>query len=469
MMDEALLAFRGWGLFALKHPFLIGGISSLGFHLPPYFYYFSAFFLPLTDFNPLVWGWLTAVFGVMTVFALFCLAKEFHNTRMGLVTSLVYGVSFTAVFFDRHWWPLSLNPLFTILVVFLLVKKNLYWRWFWLGLLLAFAITADPSNLVLLLLTGYSLWEEREIFGKGLVFVLIFGALFLTPLIFFDLRHQGSNVQGILQFFEKKGEVSLDPKSFLAAFLLPTRSLSRFWYSPQKEVSFFHTYCSPVAFIRQFGQPVFLQFLALVLLTVYYFGKKRAGKSGEIYFARLLMIYLLGLLVYGGLLGKPIYEHYLAGLLPVFAVITAKVFVRFWAIGFFLLIFFVFSNIGLVFKARNAYGLASTKEAVNWTIEKLKDRDFALDVKSKCFRYNGLRYLFEIKESPPAISFIDPDFFWLYREKPAEVFPKIVVLFVDNWSHKDYQPVLPIIDKKDFEGWRVYILDNSSKAYEIEF
>ena len=47
MKDEALLAFRGWGFFALNRPFIIGGGSPLGFHLPPYFYWFSALFLPI--------------------------------------------------------------------------------------------------------------------------------------------------------------------------------------------------------------------------------------------------------------------------------------------------------------------------------------------------------------------------------------------------------------------------------------
>ena len=44
-MDEELIAWRAWGLFELKRPFLIGGISPLQIHLPPYFYYFSALLL----------------------------------------------------------------------------------------------------------------------------------------------------------------------------------------------------------------------------------------------------------------------------------------------------------------------------------------------------------------------------------------------------------------------------------------
>ena len=121
-MDEALLAFRGWGLFVLGRPFLIGGISPLQVHLPPYFYYLSALFLPLSRFNPIAWGVVAAAIGLATLLSLFSLAKKLFTQEFALIAVLLYATSFTAVFFDRHFWPLVFNPLLTTLALLLLTK-----------------------------------------------------------------------------------------------------------------------------------------------------------------------------------------------------------------------------------------------------------------------------------------------------------------------------------------------------------
>src|SRR3989344_1633570 len=100
-MDEALLAFRGWGLFVLGRPFLIGGISPLQVHLPPYFYYLSAIFLPLSRFNPIAWGVVAALIAGVGLLVLFITAKKIFNIKTAFITVILYATSFTAVFFDR--------------------------------------------------------------------------------------------------------------------------------------------------------------------------------------------------------------------------------------------------------------------------------------------------------------------------------------------------------------------------------
>ena len=112
----------------------------------------------------------------------------------------------------------------------------------------------------------------------------------------------------------------------------------------------------------------------------------------------------------------------------------------------------------------NPYGLKTIKSAVDWSAGQLNNQEFALDVNSNCFRHNGTRYLYEINNTPPAISFIDPQFFWLYRHPPADYFPQKVVLFSDTKDLPDF----PILDQKNFGAWRVYILDNLDRSYKIE-
>src|SRR3989344_4051489 len=139
-MDEELIAWRSWGLFNLQRPFLIGGISPLQVHLPPYFYYWSAILLLPFRFDPVGWGVWAGLFSLATIYWL-------YRYRHSLVAALLYSVSLTTVLFDRHYWPLFFNPLFTLLTLWFLKKK----RPFILILTLTAAVTADPSNLVLVL------------------------------------------------------------------------------------------------------------------------------------------------------------------------------------------------------------------------------------------------------------------------------------------------------------------------------
>src|SRR3989338_4295687 len=83
-MDEELIAWRAWGLFELKRSFLIGGISPLQVHLPPYFYYFSALLLWPFQFDPIGWGWWAGLFSVVTIWLLYKVSRN-------LTAPLLYG------------------------------------------------------------------------------------------------------------------------------------------------------------------------------------------------------------------------------------------------------------------------------------------------------------------------------------------------------------------------------------------
>ncbi len=458
-MDEALLAFRGWGLWTLKRFFIIGGISPLGFHLPPYFYWFSALFLPILDFSPLIWGYLASFLALLTILALFFLVRKIVDEKTALVAAFLYTTSFNAIFYDRHYWPLVFNPLLTILTLALLASK-FYYRWFILALILVFAISADPSNLPLLILGIYELFKKKVSKKNKLGFSLTFLILFFLPLIIFDLRHAGSNFQGLNLFLRRSQELRLTWQGILNALLLIPKALGQFWYTGETNISYFHTYCLKYALARQFDQPFFLQIISLIFLLIFSF----QWRKKERFFINLLLIYAIGLLIYGGVLGRPLFDHYLAGLLPIFALFTARALTKFWPATLLILAFFFFVNFRQFLKSTNPYGLAETKKAINWTIQEIDNKEFALDTLSKCFRFNGLRYLYEIKNRAPLISHLDPDFFWLYRRPPANFFPELVVIFSD----KEVTPDLPVIKKNFFGAWHVYLLDNKNLKYQIE-
>lgn len=454
-MDEELIAFRSWGLFVLKRPFLIGAASPLQFHLPPYFFYLSALLLLPFKFNPAGWGISSALIGMLTTYFLFRLVIKIFNKKIAILSALFYSVSFTAVFFDRHYWPMSLSPLLIILSLFLLTKHSRLR----LAGILTLGLSADPSNLPLALTIIFSKIKSK------VTILVTFLLLFFTPLIMFDLRHQWTNFLGISRFFSSTSSHQFALSNVVNALLLLPRSLARFWFSPQTDLLQLHGYCISFAQARQKNLSTILVILAIIIL-IWFIRQGLKSKSSILKAtACLLIFYLLGMTVFGAL-GFSLFDHYFTGLLPIFAMITVLVISK--LPKFFqliLVILFVTVNLWQITKVQNPYGLKFKQALVVWANQQLQGEDYALDSVSKCHRENGLRYLFETSNNPPAISFIDPNFAWLYRQPPATVMPNKVLLVTD----KTMSPSQPVINSAQFGAMKAYILDNSQQTYELAY
>lgn len=469
-MDEALVAFRGWGLFELGRPFLIGGISPLQVHLPPYFYYLSAFLLAPFKFNPVGWGMFAAIIGLITLIVLFQVVKKITNQKTALVAVLLYATSFTAVFFDRRFWPLSFNPLFTISSLWLLIKltdkPKLFWPYLGLSAILVFSLTSDPSNipLIITILIFYYLNRKKLIKKFTLSSLGIAAASFITPLLLFDLRHNFVNLFGVTRLFKSVSNHNFSFTNLINSLMLLPQSLARFWYSPQTNLVEVHAPCIPFANARLSHLPITLVILSLLL--IFWFIRFSLKSSQSIFktIAILMLAYAAGITLFSGF-GFSIFDHYLAGLLPIFAFITALILTRLpRLIALGLVAVLVIVNLSQVVKANHPYGLKFKHQLVNWASQELKGQDFALDSISKCHKENGLRYLFELTDNPPKLSFIDPAFFWLYKDPPAGTIPDRVLLVTD----KPLTTNLPIMSQNQFGEMSVYILDNSSKQYKLE-
>lgn len=400
-MDEELIAWRAWGLFNLKRPFLIGGISPLQVHLPPYFYYFSALLLWPFKFDPVGWGFWAGIFSLGTIFVLYRYSKS-------LMACLFYAVSLTAVAFDRHFWPLFFNPLFTLLTLWFLKTKN------YLGLILTLtaAVTSDPSNLVLILFV--LLYRLRSLrywwLGAGLL---------AAPLLAFDLRHNWQNLGGIGRLFESVGS---RPPNWSGLLLLP-QSLSRFWFSAQTNLIEIYSYCRQYASARL----EINLWLLLVAATVIIWAIKQFRE-----YRLLLVSYFIGLGLFG-LLGFSVFDHYLTGLMPVWALITAQAIGRLpRKLGYAVITGLVIANLNQFSRVTNPYGLKYKKELIKWANQYLAGANWELESQSKCHRENGLRYLFELSGNPPMRSFMDENFAWLYPQQPSNDRADKILLVTDR-------------------------------------
>lgn len=427
-MDEELIAWRAWGLFHLHRPFLIGGISPLQIHLPPYFYYLSSLLLWLFKFNPLGWGWWAGLFSLITVFLLYKLSRN-------LIAPLLYSVSLTAILFDRHYWPLFFNPLFVLLVLWALKKK----RCLVLMLTLVLAVTADPSNLTLVLFVliynARALWKYLWL-GAG---------IFIAPLLIFDLRHQWQNLSGVSRLFNQLGGKEPNYQSLL---LLP-QSLARFWYTAQTNLVEVYSYCIPYAQARLSGINIWLLLTAIIVVIL------AIRQSKEI--RLLLLSYFIGLGIFG-ILGYSLFDHYLTGLMPIWAIITAMAINRLpKKLGYLVVAIFIVINLYQFSRINNPYGMKYKQELVIWANQYLAESDWELESVSKCHRENGLRYLFELSGNPPQQSFMDANFAWLYPNPLTNTPPEKILLVTD----KNDPPSLPIITVNTFGAMKAYLLKHS--------
>lgn len=423
-MDEELIAWRAWGLFKLNRPFLIGGISPLQVHLPPYFYYFSSLLLWPFKFDPVGWGVWAGLFSLGTIYLLYRYSRS-------LTASLLYAVSLTAAVFDRHFWPLFFNPLFVLLVLWALKQK----RHLVLMLTLVAAVTADPSNLALVLFVLLYNFKSLKHWRLGL-------GIFLAPLALFDLRHNWQNFGGIARLFSQAGS---RPANWQGLLLLP-QSLTRFWYSAQTNLIEAYSYCLPYAQARLSQINIWLLLLAAAVIIL------AVRKNRQI--RLLLLAYFIGLMIFGGL-GFSVFDHYLTGLLSVWAIISAtaiKCLPKKIAIG--VVVMFITINLYQFSRVDNPYGLRHKKELIKWANQYLAGSNWELQSASKCHRENGLRYLFELSGNPPAQSFMDPNFSWLYPLPPGLTETDKILLVTD----KDYRGAEAVMVQKSFGAMKAYVL-----------
>ena len=481
--DEETVVWRVMPLLRDKDIFLLGGVTPMHVHLGPWFYYLSAAILAASKLNPLGWGIAGAVVGTGTTALMFFLGKKFYNLRVGFVAALLYAVSFITVAFDRHWWPLVLDPFLSLAVIFGLAQAaEKKWRSIpLLAAALALAFHTDPSTWGLLLLAPL-VWLKFKLPIKQRAVILGLSILLLSflPLITFDLKNQGTNILGIKQYFtETNANRGLSLERFTSILLYVPQTLGRLLYTGTTDLSHNFSYCPQYSQTR-IEQTTGLLVLLTVAVIAFFFLRDKTRHKIDWIIGAYFIIVILGLNVYGNFFSSDIFDHYLATLLPLFLLMVAIALdylyqnrSRLLAVALILL--FVLVNLRSLAQISITFGFKDKQEAVAWTISELKDEPFALDSIGSCFRFNGVRYLFTLKSREPDLSFVDPNFFWLYQEFPKSESPDILVVFVmaekpeTNEVLQQYgQYQSSVISRKFFGNMEVLIVDNSAKNFAID-
>ena len=148
-------------LLVYGDPILIGpGTSIGGMYLGPLYYYMMAPVLFLAGFSPVGPAVQVALLGVVTVFLVWLVAREWYPSFNGaystnwtaLIAAGLYAISPTVIHFSRSSWNPNIMPFFSLLSIYSIWKvykdKNYNWL-IVLGISFAFVLQSHYLGLLL--------------------------------------------------------------------------------------------------------------------------------------------------------------------------------------------------------------------------------------------------------------------------------------------------------------------------------
>jgi len=277
----------------------IGPPTSVGqLYLGPIYYYFITPFVWLFNMSPIGPAVFVALLSSLTIPLIYIVAKKFFGSTGAVFSSILYTFSPLIIKFSRSSWNPNPMPFFSLLLLLFLYlwKKTkkvkhlvLAAASFAVMLQLHYmAIVLAPYLLFLLFKIGEENNKLKDVLKAFLIFIIL-----LSPLIFFDLKHDFVNVKGFIEIFQSRSTKGF---SFLSTLSL-SRDRLRQLFS---------------AFLG-IGERDFINNIVVVLVMLFslkgFFSKKEKIKFS---FYGLFFWSLLAL----GLYRQSVYPHYLGFLFP---------------------------------------------------------------------------------------------------------------------------------------------------------
>lgn len=211
------------------HPPLIGPGTSIGnMYLGPFYYYMMAPALFLANFSPIGPAIQIAILGIITVWFVWFVGREWFGKTAGLIAAGLFAIAPTVIIYSRSSWNPNIMPFFALLSIYAVWRVWRQHEFGWLPVLgFSFAAAMQSHYLALLLVPTLGIFwlltlrnlrfngkwklETGNFLQKSLIGLLIFVGM-MSPLFFFDLRHNWQNTMAMYKFFTVRQEtVSIKP------------------------------------------------------------------------------------------------------------------------------------------------------------------------------------------------------------------------------------------------------------------
>lgn len=198
----------------VDHDFpLLGPPTSVGnMYLGPLYYYMMSIPSAIFWLEPVAAAGMNALIGVLTVYLIFYLSKEWFGFKSGLLASFAYAISPITIIYSRFSWNPNPAPFFALLSIIGLnqIRKTKDFKLFILTSgSLAFALQMHYLALILvpvvLILYLYLILQnqKRYVWVGTILGVLVF-LLLMSPLLIFDLKYNYLNSRSLLELVSSK-------------------------------------------------------------------------------------------------------------------------------------------------------------------------------------------------------------------------------------------------------------------------
>lgn len=407
---------QGWFYLSARDMLLTGQIPLVGItsshtwlHQGPLWTYMLSVVLFISKFNPVSGAYLTALFGVATVFLMYKLGSLMFSAKTGFIAAALYATSPLIIFSDRMPFDPSPIPFFVVLYLFALFKwvqgnvKYFPLTIFLLAILynleLATFILFFPFSLFLIFGFVKNRHWAKNLLNKKII-TISFAALIvpMLPVIVYDFSH------GFKQTVVFLGWTFYKPFSFLLK-----NSSDGLIFNSDSVVNFL---------LNNFGKIIFqinieiaiLIFIASLIYLFYLNFKKIKFESAE-----FVLLFLLTISIVGILINQTPSDAYLPTLFP-FLIFKIALFFEFFFkqkitkyFALFILIVLVLLNAYASLKNNYGLSLSQRLRTADVIINFTKNNEFNLIGKGPGSQFESFtmnyEYLLWWKGHPPSKSF----------------------------------------------------------------
>lgn len=415
-IDEEYQSLLGLSLIKDFRPIWIGtSQADTGFYLGPGFVYLHALLLKLSNLDPLILAYSASLLGFLIAVALYYTTRQLFNSRVALISLIIYAGSAFILTFDRRFWNPSPIPLISILFFWAYQKSLNDSRWYVLiALLLAGSFHVHASLLIYLPITIYIILTRLKkksfniTFKTGLLSLIVFLALYF-PLIVFDVVHNFDNLLTPVRLLSRAGS-SFEPGLMFRHLQIMISTLANF-----------------ILFINLASIFRIAVFLILVIINIHFLltAKGLANKILKI----IQTFYFIMFLFYPGTIN----DYYYLGWLPFQAIVLAQLMCKLKLLPLVMLLLVYISVNTAVFVNRPLSGNLLAKKALVQKVSRYLDsRPFYLETDRDYLYFGGWRYLFEAYGQKPAASQADSMFGWIYPTEISSQKPRLKVIVSEN-------------------------------------
>lgn len=482
-IDEEKASYIIQGIATAQHFPTLGFPSSIGFRLPPIFYYamapFYKFFLPL----PITIAYLSITVSFISMILIYHLGKRI-NVITGIIALIIYCFSYLNIIYEQRGWQLSFESFFILIIIHSLIKlKNCYGKFIFpltLSMIVLTQLEVGLFTLVPFVLIMLYLIRPKIEKSYMAICILLIISTNLGYLIF-DLRHNFLNSKYLLNYFNNNASERVQLNKPLTgnrevyfAHNLIIHTLSRSLIpSGKNNLAIQYANCPQyLAQKQKESHPWVLLTVTGIIIYGYYrvIMNKQKRDNGN-FLVRTIMLYLTihfsAIALYTYVFHGEMAEYYLIPTLVFFYLLTAIALEkllngRFKFIITVLCIGAVVINIYKLINKYNPYGLSQKIEAVNYSLSVVKNHPFKLSSFQTCWYSGGYRYLYTFFGKEPATSYMD-EYLSEYYKPNLTIKPEYNITILT--------PELIGSNPPDFDEFRKILIETSSfkkKFGEIE-